>query len=231
MDHFSQIHHIDTWTFCAGRKAMDHVRAGPADMKTIRRTKFLRKWQGFLEIDEILQHKNQRMVCNLLKNDQKWPCWFTLLSYHSRNSHYFSPEQVGKQTAGRGEWLCSHCPSEPINVLSSQGTKFNLCSTTSFYSVFNREREIRGISHNWLLWLYRINYVLSLNDFSPYRQALLLPNLSFLPKLRCFQPLFQTQRLEQDRMVSVQLLDSGLQWESLSKAALFPIFAMLSISN
>lgn len=227
MDHFSQIHHIDTWTFCAGRKAMDQVRAGPADMKTIRRTPFLSKWQGFLEID-ILQHKNQRMVCNLLKNDQKWPCWFTLLSYHSRNSHYFSPEQVGKQTAGRGEWLCSHCPSEPINVLGSQGTT---CAAPLLSILHLTEKEIRGISHNWLLWLYRINYVLSLNDFSTHRQALFLPNLSFLPKLRCFQPLFQTQRLEQDRMVSAQLLDWGLQWESLSKAAVFPIFAMLSISN
>lgn len=40
---------------------------------------------------------------------------------HSRNSHYFSPEQVGKQTAGRCEWFCNHWLSEPINVSPSQG--------------------------------------------------------------------------------------------------------------
>lgn len=61
----------------------------------------------------------------------------------------------------------------------------NLWGTTSFHPLFNGEWGTRRISPNWLLWLYRINYGLSLNYFSPLdyvypRYVTFKPELFFL---------------------------------------------------
>lgn len=76
------------------------------------------------------------MVHKLLENDQQGPAG----SLHSSTIQetYFSPEQVGRQTAGRGEWLCKHCPSEPINALLSQSIT---CAAPFLSTLYLTEKE------------------------------------------------------------------------------------------
>lgn len=119
MGHFSKIHHIDTWTFCAGSKATGNVRAVPADSKRVR-TVFTVNGFFFQRQMKFCNTKTREWYANF----DKWSAVALLVPFRFppkslqpfKKQLLLFPRASGHKDC-RKKWL----PSEPINVLGSQG--------------------------------------------------------------------------------------------------------------